>query len=105
MKEIMPSELKALMDQKADFQLIDVREPHEYDICNIGGELISLSEIPASIERISKKRKVIIHCRSGARSGQAVHWLENNHGFENLWNLKGGILAWSDQVDPTVTKY
>ena len=105
MKEIMPTELKALMDQKADFQLIDVREPHEYDICNIGGELISLSEIPASIERISKDRKVIIHCRSGARSGQAVHWLENNHGFENLWNLKGGILAWSDQVDPTVTKY
>ena len=105
MKEIMPTELKALMDQKADFQLIDVREPHEYDICNIGGELISLSEIPASIDKISKDRKVIIHCRSGARSGQAVHWLENNHGFENLWNLKGGILAWSDQVDPTVTKY
>lgn len=105
MKEIMPTELKALMDQKADFQLIDVREPHEYDICNIGGELISLSEIPASIDKISKDRKVIIHCRSGARSGQAVQWLENNHGFENLWNLKGGILAWSDQVDPTVTKY
>ncbi len=105
MKEIVPAELKALMDQKADFQLIDVREPHEYEIANIGGQMISLSEIPGSIDKISKEKQVIIHCRSGARSGQAVQWLENNHGFKNLWNLKGGILAWSDQVDPTITKY
>ncbi|MFM8349385.1 MAG: rhodanese-like domain-containing protein [Bacteroidota bacterium] len=105
MKEILPAELKALMDQKADFQLIDVREPHEYDIANLGGQLIPLSEIPASVEKISKDKQVVIHCRSGARSGQVVQWLEANHGYENLWNLKGGILGWSDQVDPTVTKY
>ncbi|MFM7193233.1 MAG: rhodanese-like domain-containing protein [Bacteroidota bacterium] len=105
MKEILPAELKALMDQKADFQLIDVREPHEYDIANLGGQLIPLSEIPASVEKISKDKQVVIHCRSGARSGQVVQWLEANHGYENLWNLKGGLLAWSDQVDPTVTKY
>ncbi|MFM9075154.1 MAG: rhodanese-like domain-containing protein [Bacteroidota bacterium] len=105
MKEILPAELKALMDQKADFQLIDVREPHEYDIANLGGQLIPLSEIPSSVEKISKDKQVVIHCRSGARSGQVVQWLEANHGYENLWNLKGGLLAWSDQVDPTVTKY
>jgi len=105
MKEVLPTELKALMDQKADFQLIDVREPHEYEICNLGGQLISLSEIPNSLDKISRDKKVIIHCRSGARSGQAVQWLEKNHGFENLWNLKGGILGWADHVDPSFTKY
>ena len=105
MKEITPTDLKALIDNKADFQLIDVREPHEYEICNLSGELIPLSQIPESIDKIDKNRQVVIHCRSGARSGQAIKWLEQNHGLTNLYNLKGGILAWSDQIDPTVTKY
>jgi len=105
MKEITVTELKELVESKADFQLIDVREPHEYDICNLGGDLIPLSTIPDSLNRIDRNKKVVIHCRSGARSGQAVTWLEKNHGFANLFNLKGGILAWANEVDPTFPKY
>jgi len=105
MKEITVLELKQLMDRKADFQLIDVREPHEYETCNLQGELIPQAEIPRSVERISTTKQVIIHCRSGARSGNMILWLEKNHGFTNLYNLKGGILAWADQIDPSVTKY
>jgi sulfur-carrier protein adenylyltransferase/sulfurtransferase len=105
MKEVTVLELKAMMDAKEDFQLIDVREPHEADICEIGGELIPQAEIPHNVDKISKDKKVVIHCRSGARSGNMVQWLEKNHGFKNLYNLKGGILAWSDQVDPSISKY
>ena len=105
MKEVTVLELKKLMDDKADFQLIDVREPHEADICEIGGELIPQGDIPSNVDKISRDKQVIIHCRSGARSGNMVKWLEANHGFTNLYNLKGGILAWADQVDPDMTKY
>jgi rhodanese-related sulfurtransferase len=105
MKEVTVQELKKLMDEKADFQLIDVREPHEADICQIGGELIPQAQIPSSVDKISRDKQVIIHCRSGARSGNMVKWLEANHGFTNLYNLKGGILAWADQIDPEMEKY
>lgn len=105
MKEITVSELKELMDNKEDFQLIDVREPHEFDIANLDGELIPLSQIPQAIDKIDKSKKVVIHCRSGARSGQAVQFLEKSQGFENLYNLKGGILAWSDEIDNSIPKY
>ncbi len=105
MKEVTVQELKNMMDQKEDFQLIDVREPHEYDICNLEGELIPQAEIPHSVDRIAKDKKVVIHCRSGARSGNMVNWLEKNHGFTNLYNLKGGILAWADQIDTSMPKY
>jgi sulfur-carrier protein adenylyltransferase/sulfurtransferase len=105
MKEVTVQELKALMDSKADFQLIDVREPHEYDFCNLGGELIPQAEIPHNVDKISRDKQVVMQCRSGGRSGNMVTWLEKNHGFTNLYNLKGGILAWSDQIDPNVPKY
>lgn len=105
MKEVTVQELKKLKDEKADFQLIDVREPHEADICEIGGELIPQGTIPANVDKISRDKQVIIHCRSGARSGNIVKWLEANHGFTNLYNLKGGILAWADQIDPEMEKY
>ena len=105
MKEVTVAELKAMLDDKVDFQLIDVREPHEFDLCNLGGQLIPLSQIPESADRIDCQRQVVIHCRSGARSGQAVRWLEQNLGLTNLYNLKGGILAWSDQIDPSIPKY
>jgi rhodanese-related sulfurtransferase len=105
MKEVTVQELKNLIDSKVDFQLIDVREHHEYAICNLEGELIPQAEIPHHVERISREKQVVIHCRSGARSGNMIQWLEKNHGFTNLYNLKGGILAWADQIDPNVTKY
>ncbi len=105
MKEITVQELKEMMDSGESFQLIDVREPHEYDICNIDGELIPQGEIPANVDRISKDKKVVVHCRSGARSGNMVQWLEKNHGFTNLHNLKGGILAWAREIDPEMPTY
>ncbi len=105
MKEVTVQELKKLIDTKVDFQLIDVREPHEYDICNLGAELIPQADIPHSIEKISKTKQVVIHCRSGARSGNMVQWLEKNHGFTNLYNLKGGILGWAKEIDPSMATY
>lgn len=105
MKEITVQELKKLKDSGADFQLIDVREPHEYDICNLEGELIPMSEIPYNVDKISKDKQVVIHCRSGKRSGDMLLWLEKNHGFSNLYNLKGGVLAWAKEIDPTFPTY
>jgi molybdopterin/thiamine biosynthesis adenylyltransferase/rhodanese-related sulfurtransferase len=105
MKEITVLELQELQKSGEDFQLIDVREPHEYDICNLQGELIPMGDLPHNIDKISKAKKVIIHCRSGGRSGQMVQWLEKNHKFENLYNLKGGILAWAKEIDPSMPSY
>ncbi len=105
MKEVTVQELKQMMDEGKSFQLIDVREPHEYDICNLGGELIPQGDIPSNVERVSKDRQVVIHCRSGARSGNMVQWLEANHGFTNLYNLKGGILEWAREIDPEMPTY
>lgn len=104
MKEITVQELKHLKDTKADFQLIDVREPHEADVCEIGAELIPMAEVPDHIDQISRTKQVIIHCRSGRRSGNIIQWLEQNHGFTNLYNLKGGILAWANEIDPSMPK-
>jgi len=105
MKEITVQELKSLIDSGADFKLIDVREPHEFDICNLDGELIPQGDIPNNVARIPKDKQVVIHCRSGARSGNMVQWLEKNHGYTNLYNLKGGILAWAREIDPSMPTY
>ncbi|MEP5610743.1 MAG: rhodanese-like domain-containing protein [Cyclobacteriaceae bacterium] len=105
MKEISVQALKELIDQSAEFQLIDVREQHEFEICNLEGELIPMGEIPQQFEKVSKDKQVVIHCRSGARSADVIRYLEQNHGYENLYNLVGGVLAWSDQIDPTMPKY
>lgn len=105
MKEVTVQELKQLKDTNADFQLIDVREPHEFDICDIGGQLIPMADVPNHVEEIAKDKQVILHCRSGKRSGDILLWLEKNHGFENLYNLKGGILAWAKEIDPSMPVY
>jgi molybdopterin/thiamine biosynthesis adenylyltransferase/rhodanese-related sulfurtransferase len=105
MKEITVQELEQMKESGADFQLIDVREPHEFDICDIGGELIPMGDIPANIDKISKDKKVVVHCRSGKRSGDVISYLEKNHHFENLYNLKGGILAWAREIDPEMPTY
>jgi adenylyltransferase/sulfurtransferase len=105
MKEITVKELKAMMDKKEDFQLIDVREEYEFDICQIGGTLIPMGEVNENIDKISRDKKVVVHCRSGKRSASVIHMLEQQHGFTNLYNLKGGILAWADEVDHSLAKY
>lgn len=104
-KEITVKELYHLQVQSTDFQLIDVREPYEYEIANLEGELIPLGAIAESAERISRDKKVIIHCRSGKRSADAIRELESLHGFDNLYNLKGGILAWSKEIDSEIPTY
>ena len=105
MKEKTVSELKAMQDAGETFQLIDVREPHEFDICNLNGELIPLGEVVTESERIRRDIPVIIHCRSGARSAAAINELEKRFGFENLYNLKGGILAYAKEIDSSLATY
>ena len=104
MKEISVQELKEKMDQGEPFKLIDVREPDEADICEIGGELIPMGTIMDRVEDLPKDRPLVVHCRSGKRSGKIVEKLEEQ-GFDNAYNLKGGILAWSDEIDPSLPKY
>lgn len=96
-KEVTSAELKEMMERGADFQLIDVREPFEHAAFNIGGELIPLGQIPSSADRLSREQKLVVYCRSGARSAKAIHDLESLFGFKNLYNLKGGILAWQEE--------
>ncbi len=105
MKEITVKELKTKIENNEDFQLIDVREPHERAYTNIGGDHIPMGNIMQSLDKISHDKLVVIYCRSGSRSGQVVNFLETSHGYDNLYNLKGGILAWSDEIDADVKKY
>jgi molybdopterin/thiamine biosynthesis adenylyltransferase/rhodanese-related sulfurtransferase len=98
-------ELKARMDTKADFLLVDVREPYEAQICSIpGAELIPLNHLSERYRELPHDREIIIHCRSGIRSARAAHFLKGR-GYENVHNLEGGILAWIDRIDPSLTKY
>jgi len=98
MKEITATELKALKDNGADFQLIDVREEYEFDEVNIEGELIPMGEVMNNVDKIDRNKQVVVHCRSGKRSATVIQALETQHGFTNLYNLKGGILAYIDEV-------
>ena len=102
--EITPRELKARLDRGDDLYILDVREPHEYQICNIGGHLIPLGELSRRVHELDSSREIVAHCRSGKRSAEASEFLRKA-GFRKIWNLKGGILAWSDEVDPSVPKY
>ena len=101
MKEISVQELKKMMDEGADFQLIDVREPFEYELGNIGGELIPLSTVPDNLDKISKEKQVVMQCRSGGRSGRITMFLDAQ-GYTNIYNLAGGIMAWQAEIDPSV---
>ncbi|TZF85610.1 rhodanese-like domain-containing protein (plasmid) [Pedobacter sp. BS3] len=105
MKEITVEELKEKIDNQEDFQLIDVREPFEYEMSNLGGENIPLAGILIESDKIATDKPVIIQCRSGARSASAINQLEQQLGYENLYNLKGGILAWKAAFDPEMQVY
>jgi len=100
MKEITVQELNEKIKNHEDFQLIDVREEFEYEKANLKGELIPLGSILLESDKIEKEKPVVIHCRSGKRSAAAIMQLEQNFGYENLYNLKGGILAWAQEIDP-----
>jgi len=105
-KEISVQKLKELIDDKeSNFQLIDVREPYEQEIATIGGELIPLGKITESIKQIDKTKQVIVYCRSGKRSADAIRTLEKTQDFDKLYNLKGGILAYARQIDNNLATY
>lgn len=104
-KEITVQDLKQWRDEGKDFQLIDVRESYEYDVCHLDGELIPLAELVANEPKIAKDKDVVVHCRSGARSAAAINQIQQIYGLDNLYNLKGGILAWSAEIDPSVPQY
>jgi adenylyltransferase/sulfurtransferase len=103
--EIEVTEVKAKMDRGDDFVLIDVREPHEYKIASIpGAKLIPLGEVPKRLGELDPNADTVVHCKSGMRSAKACGILRQA-GFSNVRNMKGGILAWSERVDPSVPKY
>jgi len=98
-------DLKQMFDNGEHFTLIDVRENDEFEVAHMNGKLIPLSEIQDRWSEIPKEGKVVIHCRSGVRSANVIQFLSDQHGYTNLINLKGGILAWSAEIDPSVPKY
>ncbi len=102
--EITPSELKQRMDRGDELFILDVREPHEYQICNLKGHLIPLGELPRRVHELDSSNEIVAHCRSGKRSAEAVDFLRKA-GFRKVLNLRGGILSWSTEVDPTVPRY
>lgn len=97
-------DLKQRLDAKDDVVVLDVREAHEYQICNIGGHLIPLNDLPKRVSELDPHKETVVHCRSGARSAKAVEFLQTQ-GFKNVKNLAGGILAWAEKIDPKMKKY
>jgi sulfur-carrier protein adenylyltransferase/sulfurtransferase len=105
--EITPTELKRRLDAGERLTIVDVREPHEWEIGNLapqGARLIPLGDLPDRWEEIGDDAPIVLQCRSGARSERALHFLRSQ-GLTDLYNLRGGILAWSDEVDPSIPKY
>ena len=102
--EMQVEELKRRLDAGDDLFVLDVREPHEYQICNINGHLIPLGDLPKRVNELDSSREIVAHCRSGVRSAKAIAFLQQS-GFKKVHNLAGGILAWADRVDPKMPKY
>ena len=103
--KIEPIELKKLLDKGEKITILDVREPHELNICSINGTLnIPMAEVPQKLDQLNNDLPLVVMCRSGKRSMSVISFLQE-HGFSNLINLEGGILAWADTVDTSLTKY
>ena len=102
--ETQPEELTRRLVAGEDIYILDVREPHEYQICNLGGHLIPLGDLPKRVSELESSREIVVHCKTGGRSAKAVAFLRQA-GFSRVHNLAGGILAWSDKVDPSLPKY
>lgn len=105
MKEVSVQELKQKMDSNEDFQLIDIRESYEIEIASLNGEHMPMAGIMNFTDKIRTDVPVIIHCRSGQRSAAVVNALEQQLKLDNLYNLKGGILAWAEEIDQSMEKY
>lgn len=105
MKEISVQELKAMQDAGTEFQLIDVREDYEVEICTLGGTHIPMGEIVEKADQIRRDIPVVVHCRSGKRSAAVISHLESAMNYNNLSNLAGGILAYAEEIDTSLDKY
>ena len=106
MQEITATEMKRRMDAGEDIQLIDVRQPHEYAYAKIeGAKLIPLGELMSRLNEIDESKETVVHCHLGGRSARAIEAMQRSGFKGNLYNLRGGITAWSDEVDPSVPKY
>jgi adenylyltransferase/sulfurtransferase len=101
---ISVEELKQKMDAKADIFILDVREPHEYQICNLNGYLIPVGDLPKRVSELDSSREIVAHCKMGGRSAKAVNFLRRS-GFKKVYNLTGGITAWAEKIDPKMPKY
>jgi molybdopterin/thiamine biosynthesis adenylyltransferase/rhodanese-related sulfurtransferase len=101
---ISVEDLKKKLDAKADVFILDVREPHEYQICNLRGYLIPVGDIPKRASELDSSREIVAHCKVGGRSAKAVNFLRRA-GFTKVYNLSGGINAWADRIDPKMPKY
>ncbi|WP_370568895.1 molybdopterin-synthase adenylyltransferase MoeB [Sporocytophaga myxococcoides] len=104
-KELTVQELKAKLDKKEQVFLLDVREEYEYEICNLGGKLIPVNRIQQQVDQIPDNVPVVVYCHLGMRSAMVVKFLTEEFGFKNLYNLEGGIHAWSKQIDSNVPVY
>lgn len=102
--EVQVEEFKIRLDAKEDIFVLDVREPHEYKICNIKGYLIPIGDLPKRMHELDSSREIIVHCKSGTRGAKAVEYLRKS-GFKRVMNLAGGILAWAERIDTSVPKY
>ena len=102
--EITVKELKEKLENGEGISVLDVREPHEYEVANIGARLIPLGELPERLVELDRDTPLAIHCKTGGRSANAVKLLQDA-GFENAFNVKGGSTAWSEEIDPSVPKY
>ena len=102
--QMQVEELKKRLDAGDDLFILDVREPHEYQICQMGGYLIPLGDLPKRVHELDSSREIVAHCRSGVRSAKAISFLRKA-GFKKVHNLAGGILAWADRVDHSMPKY
>lgn len=102
--DVSVEDLKSLLDDGADFLLLDVREPHEVEICNLGGQVVPLATLGGRLEDFDRNAHILVHCRAGPRSAKAVTAMRGV-GFENVWNVQGGILAWIDRIDSSLTRY
>ncbi len=98
--EITVQQLEALRQSKADFFLLDVRNPDEFAFCNLGGYLLPFNELPQRLHELDPEAHIVIHCHTGGRSQRATHFLLEQ-GFKKVFNLKGGITAWTNEIDPS----
>ncbi len=104
MADMTVEEFKQRLERGDDLFVLDVREPHEYQICNLGGFLIPLNDLPKRVSELDSSREIVVHCKMGGRSAKAADFLRQS-GFSKVHNLAGGITAWADRIDPKVPKY